>query len=248
MNKLLIIGIAILATGLVALPQTFALFAGQHDWYDVNSADGAGGVTGIPCMKCHADVKAQMDAMGANLPHTSSAMGTNPCVTCHVDSQIDKGAITEADIGGSAADKLHAAAAPLCLDCHGDGVGKGFSYSSAPDAVSIFGTTYSANVGSIEVHGNFANNASATGEDVLKGENEACVGCHTHVGVNATWIKPTMLSFRAESSTKGKWTVSNFAADAGYTNITGAPVGVEPYNENSGIDYMNTTNGYIQVN
>jgi hypothetical protein len=230
MNKIVLIGIAILAVGLIALPQTFALFAGQHDWYNERTNDVAG-IKGIPCMKCHADVRAQMDNMPRNAPHTTGTFdGSDGCIGCHVEAEMNKNPTTE--IGGLPG-QLHAAAAPECLDCHGDNAGMGYTYYGAPVGVSIFGTTYAANGASAEVHGEFVMNASVTTEELLKGANEACVGCHTHVGVNATWVKPTMLSFKAGVSTTGTWTVSNFRADAGYTNTTGAPVGQAPYNDNS---------------
>lgn len=182
-------------------------------------------------MKCHADVRAQMDNMVTGSPHMTGGFdNSDGCIACHVDAEISKNPSLE--IGGGAG-QLHAAVAPMCLDCHGDSAGMGYLYASAPTAISIFGTTYAANGASAEVHGEFVMNASATNETLLKGANEACVGCHTHVGVNATWVKPTMLSFKAGVSTTGTWTVSNFRADAGYTNTTGAPVGQAPYNDNS---------------
>jgi len=230
MNKIILIGMAILAVGLIALPQTFALFAGQHDWYPVSGND-VDAIKGVPCMKCHADVRQQMDAMAAGSPHMTAAFdGSDGCILCHVAAEMNKN--PSLLIGGAASDDLHAAAAPECLDCHGDDT-LGYHFAGAPIAVSIFGSNYTGNSATnAEVHGDFVVSASAPGETLLKGANEACVGCHTHVGVNATWVKPTMLSFRAGVSTTGIWTVSNFRADAGYTNTTGAPVGQAPYNNN----------------
>lgn len=235
MNKMVLIGIAIISVGLIALPQTFALFAGEHDWYNVNG-NNVDAIKGVPCAKCHADVRAQMDAMTVGAAHKTTAFdGSDGCILCHVAAEENKYPSDTFEIGGATSANLHAAAAPQCMDCHGDNK-LGYNFASAPQGVSIFGNTYSGNnPNNSEVHGEFVRNASATGEDLLKGANEACIGCHTHVGVNATWVKPTMLSFRADVSTTGTWTVSNFRADAGYTNTTGAPVGAIPYNENTNI-------------
>ena len=49
---------AVIATGLFALPGTVAMFGGQHDWYDLNP-DG----NDVSCEKCHADIYAEMNSM-----------------------------------------------------------------------------------------------------------------------------------------------------------------------------------------
>lgn len=213
-NKMVILGIAILAIGLVALPETLALFAGQHDWYEVNQETGnTTGDYGIPCMKCHADVQQQMDSMPANAAHKTSVT----CEECHIVSQFAKGAT----VGGTGS--IHAAAAPACMDCHGNTSRIGYSYldsnpsgTPAPEATSIYN-------GSNEAHRDFVNSAmdaGVTGAELMEGSNEACVACHTHVSVVITWNKPTTLSFQANSSNTGVWTVSNFVSSGVNTTQT----------------------------
>lgn len=195
-NKLLILGIALLAVGLVALPETLALFAGQHDWYPIDQAGGATtGVYGVPCAKCHADVQQQMDGMVAGGAHKT---GTT-CEQCHIVSQLAKGAT----VGGSG--QIHAATAPACMDCH-DG-----TWAGAPPANSIIN-------GSLEAHRDFIN--SSVADTLMTGANEACIACHTHVAVNIVWNKPTNLSFQANSSNVGVWIVSNFASSGSKTTTT----------------------------
>src|SRR5659263_155400 len=128
-NKLVILGIALLAVGLVALPETLALFAGQHDWYAIDQAGGqASGVYGVPCAKCHADVQTQMNGMVNGGAHKN---GTT-CEECHIVSQLQKGGT----VGGTG--NIHAATAPACMDCH-DG-----SFTGAPAAYSIINGTKEA--------------------------------------------------------------------------------------------------------
>ena len=55
--RILIIAIMLAATGIVILPQTVSLFAGQHYWYNLS---GYG--NDVPCEKCHADVAEEMEA------------------------------------------------------------------------------------------------------------------------------------------------------------------------------------------
>ncbi len=191
-NKIVILGIAILAVGLIALPETLALFADQHTWYPINQNDPTGQY-GVPCMKCHVDVQQQIDS-AANGVHKNTG-----CEECHVVSQFAKGAT----VGGTG--NIHAAATPACMDCHGNAatLPGTYAYTGAPEATSIF-------LGSDEGHTEFVNNASSA--SLLQGSNEACVGCHTHVAVDIVWDKPTNLSFNASVSVNGVWTVNNFEA------------------------------------
>jgi len=189
-NRLILIGICIAAVGLIALPQTLALFAGQHTFYEV-SRDPQN--LGVPCEKCHADVYSELSGDSNKVHKTVS------CETCHVIALTNKGA----KVGGN--ESIHAAATPACMDCHGGN-------SSYPNATSIL---YGAN----ESHKKFAEDAAAPNAKLLKGANEACVGCHTHTNVDIVWQRPTNLSFNA-SVIQGVWNVTNFTAGGVKTTKT----------------------------
>ncbi len=186
-NKIILIGIAIAAIGLVALPQTLALFAGQHNFYDTIGL----GAAAIPCEKCHADISSELNQPGSvNAVH--KALG---CAGCHVTVAPQKEGLKQGPGG-----QFHAAASPACLDCHG-GTGPGLS------AMEIL-------TGSEEVHKPFANQSNNS--LLLKGANEACISCHTHVAVDINWTKAYKISFNAkENATTGahEWTVDNFATE-----------------------------------
>lgn len=200
-NKTILIGIAIVATGLVALPQTLALFAGQHNWYtvadvaiDFNGTE-ANWSTGIPCQKCHADVYAEKIVSG---PHKTSVS----CESCHIVALARKGTT----VGGNK--QIHAAGLPSCLDCH-DG---SWVADAAPDATGIFNDT--------EAHKTFATQARSS--NLLIDANEACVGCHTHVAVDINWQKAYKIAFNAvQTATTGQhsWAVNNFIAE-GKVNVS----------------------------
>ncbi len=202
-NKLILIGIAVAAVGLVALPQTLALFAGQHNFYDTTTM-GASTVQ-IPCEKCHADVFQELSQPGAvNGVHI--ALG---CAGCHVTTAIKtKEGLTQGPGG-----QFHAAALPMCLDCH-NGSGPGQS------ALEIL-------TGSAEAHTAFAQQANNS--SLLRGSNEACISCHTHVAVDINWTKAYKISFNAmENASTGDhtWAVNNFATDGS--------VQIETYGNRSG--------------
>ncbi len=191
-NKTLLIGIGILAVGLLALPQTLALFVGQHNWYDTTTAEN-----GVPCAKCHADVVQEINAgtSQVNVFHRTQT-SDGGCQACHMTAPQFETGVTQGP-GGT----FHAAAAPACLDCH-DGVNGG-----GQSALEV-------KTGADEVHKPFVNQA-ANDSAFLKAENEACISCHTHVAVDITWTKATNISLTAQevtTSTGHSWIVGNYAA------------------------------------
>ncbi len=69
MNKKILLYLALMALGIYAMPNTVALFAGQHSFY--SSA-------GVSCEKCHSDVTSQLQS-GAYVygKHKAAAANTN---------------------------------------------------------------------------------------------------------------------------------------------------------------------------
>ena len=55
-------------------------------------------------------------------------------------------------------------------------------------------------------------------DSLMEGANEACIACHTKVGVNITWTKNEYLEFTANKNETGVWTLTDFAA--GGENVT----------------------------
>jgi hypothetical protein len=212
-NKLILMGFAVAAVGLVALPQTLALFAGQHNFYDTitnNVYKGSGdGKTAINCGKCHADIFAELNQNGSvNQMHMNEG-----CDGCHMSTAPRLEGLTNGPPNATNG-QFHAAAAPACLDCHGNygGIYTGL----AANATNIL-------YGPAEVHIPFASQANTSGNPLLKGSNEACVACHTHVAVNIGWTKAYMMNFTAQEYTAAdgnhSWTVSNFTT-RGFVNLT----------------------------
>ncbi len=190
-NKTLLIGLGILAIGLVALPQTLALFVGQHNWYDTTTS-----ANGVPCAKCHADVVQEINSGtgGTNALHRGLTTDGG-CQACHMTAPAFETGVSQGPSG-----TFHAAAAPACLDCH-DGVNGGGL--SAMQVVN----------GADEVHKPFVSQANTAG--FLKASNEACIGCHTHVAVDIAWTKATTMSLSSvetSNATGHSWTVGNYLA------------------------------------
>lgn len=214
-NKLILIGIAVAAVGLVALPQTLALFAGQHNFFDTTTL-GAQTVQ-IPCEKCHADVFSELSQPG-NVNAVHLAQG---CEGCHVTTAPANEGLVKGP-GGN----FHAAALPLCLDCHD---GKVTGIKGAMEVLN----------GSAEAHTAFA--TQANNSQLLRGSNEACISCHTHVAVDINWTKAYKISFNAkENATTGlhAWTVDNFATEG--------TVQIQTYGNRSG-DITSATQPVVSI-
>lgn len=216
MQKKILLGIAIMAIGIIVLPQTVAIFAGQHDWYDTTQNGNQ-----VPCEKCHSDISAELSQPGtANTMHR--LMG---CDQCHVTTAPN----SEGLIQGT---QFHAATTAACLDCHNKTMLYG-TFQHTPEVGRLGCLTCHKNprsfpgnfsaveilTGQEEVHKSFAN--QATDSKLLKGANEACISCHTHVRVNITWNRATSMEFNATETVVGgnrTWIIGNFSATG--SNIT----------------------------
>jgi hypothetical protein len=88
-----LLAVAVVATGIFALPSTVSLFSGQHSWYEL-SAQG----NNVPCEKCHADIGDEMASTGAH--------ANIKCEGCHnlqfVRDSMDEPLMEGANEAGSA--------------------------------------------------------------------------------------------------------------------------------------------------
>lgn len=201
MQKKIWLFIAVFAIGIVILPQTIAMFAGQHNWYDTTQAGNQ-----VLCAKCHTDIfneLSQGPSTSVNGLHRQQVGDNTGCDACHVTTAP----VTQEGLVQGPGGQFHAAASPACLDCHS---GNGGGGKSALEIVN----------GTEEVHKAFINQSVIA--KFLKSSNEACISCHTHIGVNITWSRATTIEFNASetvlSDGSHSWTVGNF--DATGTNVT----------------------------
>jgi hypothetical protein len=218
MQKKILLGIAIMAIGVIILPQTIAMFAGQHDWYDTTQTGNQ-----APCEKCHNDINTELSQPGT----TNTMHRLMGCDQCHVTTAPNSEGFTKGPGG-----QFHAAASAACIDCHNTTLLYGtFTHTPAVDALGCltchknpqqFPGNFSAVeilTGSEEVHKSFANQANVA--RLLKGSNEACISCHTHVRVNITWERATSMEFSATENVVGgirTWVIGNFNATG--SNVT----------------------------
>jgi hypothetical protein len=178
-QKITVLTIAIIAIGVFALPNTLALFSGQHTF------DKPGNTT--ICAKCHSDVISEIQAgsyhksliptSGSNTEckgcHTTSTIGSNliplgngtgnASGSYNVGFNISTGNFTRANGSNITGYGAHAAITVECASCH-------YAVNFTDDA-----------------HRSFSDNS--TSQTWLKGANEICVGCHTKTRVEMTWAR-----------------------------------------------------------
>ncbi|MFW6185894.1 MAG: hypothetical protein ACOC5C_04350, partial [Halobacteriota archaeon] len=169
--------IIVFAIFVIAL-STLALFSGTDVITMLNGSHTTNSLTSdandVECVGCHQRMSEQLD---------NSAIHSNfGCEECHrltrtADGEVVKYA-THNQSGVTVGNESHAAYTPRCLDCHGeDGVYYNDTWvqKQAPTAIAFnetgYGSDYSA-------HKPFVEQALEWG--LSKGENEACIACHTN--------------------------------------------------------------------
>lgn len=199
----MLLTVAVIVVGLFAMPSTLSLFSGQHTFNNNGSENEF-------CWKCHSDVYNELtwnQYAGPAPPHNSGDLVY--CKVCHRTGQIpwmgDEYKISEFSPGInpglnlSGTSGTHAAVTVECIFCHDMAVAE--------------------ITGSNEAHNNFYNTANQT--SLLKGGNEACVGCHTHAGFNGTWVRKGGYIISADI-TSGSW---NMTFSVNQTNVNATSSG-----------------------
>ncbi len=77
-SKILMVFIAVIGIGLYALPQTVALFSGQHTFVNIDPTGNQ-----IECAKCHGDVQAELGSSASTMTGTPGAHAAFKCEFCH---------------------------------------------------------------------------------------------------------------------------------------------------------------------
>jgi len=89
-KKIAIVLIAFVGIGLYALPQTAALFSGQHSFENIDATGNQ-----IDCVKCHGDVQAELKSVASTNPSTPGPHAGLACSNCH---RLELGAASGDDV------------------------------------------------------------------------------------------------------------------------------------------------------
>lgn len=207
-SKIFLLTVAVAAVGLFAMPNSLSLFAGQHTF-----DKGAN----VSCQKCHQDIYDEMNGNGlygnstahANVPELKT------CTGCHRTGNISNIPVGKYTDGSGTynysgtfnqsvgAQGAHAAVTMECAGCHTGVPAELMNYSEA------HGAFYNESI---------TNSTSPSGKNngtILKGANEACVGCHTHTNIKAAWRRSVGMDLLVYENSTGAYTVS-IAANNSY--------------------------------
>ena len=206
-SSLILMGIAVVAVGMFALPSTVSLFSGQHTWYAIHDSNE------LPCRKCHAEIFEELENSafhkwnGYKWNETPSGSPDNSaCYGCHRANA----SITYANVGDTVTSvtpgtKAHAASTVACMLCHQFNASQAvnpFEGKSMPGFAaggfekppgSPYNYTNESCTGGHAAHQGFIE--SAVSDTKMEDANEACIACHTHVPVKINWTHRYSLEF-----------------------------------------------------
>lgn len=196
--------------GILALPVTMSLFAGQHAWYDLGSGYGS------KCVKCHADIYGELYA-GGHHKNIAGAGDGEECLVCHRTSA----SIIYANASTSeAGQQAHAASTIYCGYCH---LNKTVADLYTAPSAGGFGlvTGLSNDTGKNASHYSFVVQSQTS--DILQYESESCVACHTTTNVTLNFNVTTGMTVNVTntviSDSYAYWNMTN-VAPGNYTTYT----------------------------
>ncbi|MFQ5800424.1 MAG: hypothetical protein ACE5HH_01725 [Candidatus Hydrothermarchaeales archaeon] len=217
------------------MPSAVAKYAGSHTW----ELNDTGGAAGLQCGKCHTYIVNEINYSGAvgdvafvhrnasnysgyvgsnqliNITYTPSGSLYDVCWMCHVQ-ELDA-TVT----GGHTKVVIRA-----CTDgdCHGDQTNSGSCTLWTDDnRCNVTGNINS----STDAHYNFyrpltAFNSTIGNEDggVYDRGYIACLGCHTHVGLDLNLTRPNKLSLTMVLLSTGEWNATSLTVNYSSTNVS----------------------------
>lgn len=152
--------------GLVVLPTTVSLLAGQHSFYEINEGYEN------RCIKCHGDIYEELrGGFNHSMIDGSSGFNGKECFGCHrANVSLTYANASRNQPGGEA----HAATKTNCGYCHFDEdnnfdapVAGGFGLSDLQPDTGIHASHYSFVIQSGE-------------GDLVSNNSESCIACHTN--------------------------------------------------------------------
>ncbi|MFO7966589.1 MAG: hypothetical protein R6U44_03215 [Archaeoglobaceae archaeon] len=168
-GHLVLIMVALFTMGMVVLPTTVSLLAGQHTFYEVNEGYES------RCVKCHADIYEELKG-GSNHSTVDGQSGFSgkECLGCHRANVTITYANASIDQPG---EEAHAATTTYCGYCHFDQnnnfdapIAGGFGLSNLQPDTGIYAS-----------HNSFV--IQSKKEKMVSNYSESCIACHTNCNV-----------------------------------------------------------------
>ena len=245
-SRIVILSIAVIVIGLFAMPTTLSLFSGQHTfkngtevscekchediyqelilssahWRPPQSRGFDETQDIFKCQECHSVTNiSQYYIQKTSTRADTHAATTVSCLDCHsVQNYNDGGPNNPYHILAKRYGKFQGSydyTVDSCGQCHRDG--------SNPNEANVIINVVGAITGSDESHTEFYYQSKYPDNQTdvaLKEANTACIGCHTHSGINITWVRSVGYNINADLTT-GNWNMS-FSVNQTTVNTTSA--------------------------
>lgn len=206
-GHLALLVITLFTMGLVVLPTTVSLLAGQHSFYEINEGYES------RCIKCHGDIYEELKGGTNHSTHSkvdgSSGFSGKECLGCHRANV----SITYADASSNQiGEEAHAATITQCGNCHFDQnnnfeapVAGGFGLSNNQSDTGIYASHHSFVIQSSE-------------GDLLSNHSESCIACHSECTVEINFNVSVKSSVSVNNTIDG-WEFESIQV-AGFDNYT----------------------------
>ena len=224
-KKMILLLMIVLSLGIVALPASMSLFAGQHTWYNLGAEGNQ-----VPCVKCHADVADELDAGQPPSPHKKLIVDdiNDACEACH-RSNLTGYTYASGDTSGATPGKeAHAASTVACMECHEYGHDEyPYDYPWAGGFDNMTNSSFNYDSGDPSIGTNASHHAFIQGAitegSLLEDSSEACVACHTTTNVTIHFNVTTGMTIEVNntiiSDSSACWNMTS-VAPSGYTTYT----------------------------
>ncbi len=175
-----VLTIAMIVIGVFLLPNTLALFSGQHTF------DKAGNTT--ICAKCHSDVIGEIQSGNYHKSLILDTGSGTECKGCHTTSTISSSLIPLGNGSGRNASAGYLVGLNVTTGNFTMANGTNLTGYTLHSAITVECASchYAVNF-TDDAHRSFSDNASS--QTWLRGSNEICVGCHTKTRVEMTWVR-----------------------------------------------------------
>mgnify|MGYP000633820815 CR=1 FL=1 len=206
---ILLITVVLFALGVLILPSTTSLFAGQHFWYDLSCEKS------VPCVKCHADVYDELQqSANHSMVDKEAGLDGSECLICHRANA----SITYAEVSGdytsaTPGKEAHAATVINCGCCHFNSTNPFNAPIAGGFGQSDFASNPGNDTGINASHYSFV--VQSTNSNLLHEESESCIACHTTVNVTMNFtsvIKAKIVVNDTYDSSQSYWDVENIGA------------------------------------
>jgi len=207
--KMLLIAVMLSTLGVLVLPSTTSLFAGQHLWYDLSYGKS------VPCVKCHADVYDELEhSANHSMVDGKAGVDGGECLICHrANTSITYASVSGGYSTATPGREAHAATVVNCGYCHLNSSNPFNAPVAGGFGLSDFALNPGNDTGINASHYSFVMESRES--NLLYKESESCIACHTTVNITMNFtavVESRIVANNTYTSSQSCWNVENIEA------------------------------------